>query len=79
MKPICNEEEVRNGILVKTQYLPCYITKRHVNEGLQDISKVETSEYVDKEASSGVKSTFQMMTQEDIVCCNTAEGIRQYG
>ena len=59
--------EVRNVILVKTQHLKCDMPKSHVDEGVKALSMVDTSEYMDKEASSGGKSTFQILTQEDIV------------
>ena len=39
MKPACNGEEVRSGISVQTQHLSYDMPKRHVNEGVQDISK----------------------------------------
>ena len=79
MKPASHKEELRNGIAFQTLHLSCDMTKLHVDEGVQYISKVETSEDVDKEASRGVKSTFQIITQEDIFRCTTVEGIRQYG
>ena len=41
--------------------------KRHVDEGVQALYKVEIIEDNDKELPCGGKSTFQMLTQEYIV------------
>ena len=65
--PAYYKEEVRGSIVVQTQHHSCDIPKHRVDECVQSLSKVETSEDVDKEASIGVKSTFQMLTQDDTV------------
>ena len=58
MRPASHKEEVRNGIAVQNLHISCDMNKLNMDEGVQDISKVETSEDVVKETSSGVKSTF---------------------